>query len=311
MAQLKAIIDKLLTNASQAYIPTGFISEQILPEISVVQKTGKLGTYGTDHLRIEAAVTGGRGKYRRVETMTRSTSSYSVDSYGLEGMVTEDDYANVEAPFDAEADETMGLTTLLWVRKEKSLADVLTSTSIITQTTTLSGTSQFSDYLNSDPLAKFSTARTTIKSGCGLPPNTAIMSWEVWQQLRYHPQILDSLGFKQNRPGGLALPELASALEVERVLIGMAMYESADEGQTSSLANIWGKHIVLAVCPPSAQKYQVSLGYRVQLSGRPARRVYKSSNTNPPNSTLITCDDSYDMMISKAAAAYLIYNAVA
>jgi hypothetical protein len=311
MAQLKAQVDKLLSGVSQAYIPQNFICDQILPGISVKQKSGLLGTYGTNHLRVENTIAGGRGAYRRVEVRSYSSTSYLVDTHGLEDIVTEDDYDNVEDPFDAESDTVMGLTTLQYIRKEKAIADTINSTSIITQYTTLSGTSQFSDYLNSDPISIFSTGRVAVKDGCGMFPNTAIMSDLVFEKLRFHPQILDALGYKQARPGGLTLPELASAMMVDKILVGSAMYESADEGQTSSLANIWGKHIVLAVCPDAAAKYQISLGYMIRLSSRPPRRVYKYPINNPPNAMGIIVDDSYDMLISKAAAAYLISAAIA
>ena len=308
---MTAIVDKLLTQASSMYVPEGYISEMILPEISVVQKTGKLGKYGTNHLRIESSLVGGRGAYKQVESITRSQSTYSVDTFGLRGLVTADDYRNVENPYNAELDESMGLQTLLWLRKEKSLADTLLSTSIITSNVTLSGTDQYDDYTASDPLGDFSTARATVRGNCGALANTAIMDWRTKNVLKFHPQLLDFLGFKESRPGGLSDDELSRALDVERVLVANAMYESAPEGQSSSLAAIWGKDILFCVAPVRAMVRQVSLGYRIQLAGMPPRRVLKYAENNPPGSTAIICDDSFDMFISNATAAYLIKAVVA
>src|SRR5688572_24912951 len=191
MAQVKAIVDKLLTQASSMYVPVGYQSENILPLVTVKQKTGKLAKYGTSHLRIETTISGGRGAYRRVESITRSTSSYSVDSHGLEDIVTEDDRDNVDVPYDAEQDVVTGLTSLLWLKKEKGLADTLTSTSTITQNTTLSGADQYNDHLNSDPIDDFITARKTIRNACGFSPSGAVMDWAVFNVLRFHPQMLD------------------------------------------------------------------------------------------------------------------------
>lgn len=313
MAQLKSIVDKLLTQASSMIVPYGYVSESILPPINVVQKTGKLALYGTNHLRIETTVSGGRGQYKRVDSVTRSTSSYSVVSNGLEDIVTPDDMVNVEAPYDAELDVVVGLTNLLWLKKEKGLADSLTSTSTITQNTTLVTANQFNDYLASDPISKFNTARSTVRTGCGFPANGAVMDWAVWNTLRFHPQMLDALGFKQNRPGGLQEDEMAKALGVEKIYIAKAVYESAAEGQTSSIAPVWGKHIVFFFCPDTAMRYQTGLGYRVQLSGSRAtpRRVYKFPVYNPPESTGVIVDDHFQHFISNAACAYLIKNAIA
>ncbi len=311
MSQTRAIVDKLLTNVSSMLVPEGYVSEMILPQIPVVQTTGKLAKYGTNHLRIETSITGGRGAYRRVETQSRSSTGYEIEGHGLEGLVTEDDYRNVEKPYDAERDESLGLSTILWLGKEKGLADTLTSTAIITQNTTLSGTGQFSDYENSDPIAKFNTARATVRSGCGLPPNRAVMDWAVYNKLRFHPQMLEALGFKYAKPGGLNENELATALGVKTLYIAQAVYESAKEGAASSLAAVWGKHIVFFYAPDTATPQQTSVGYYVRYGNKSPRQVYKYPINNPPNATGILCDDSYDMLISNAGAAYLIKDAVA
>jgi hypothetical protein len=311
MAQLNAIVDMLLTQASSAYVPQDYLSEQILPEIQSKNSTGKLAKYGLSHIRPENSTKGGRGAYRRVETITRSDTSFAIDGHGLEGIVTKEDYKNVILPYKAEEDEVLGLSTSLWVEKEKLLADTLTSTAIMTQNTTLSGTGQLNDYLNSDPISKFNVARKAVRDGCGLPPNMAIMDWAVWNQVRFHPQMLDALGFKQNRPGGLSKDEMAVAMGVDQVLIGQAMYNSAKEGQTDVLAPTWGKHIVFAVAPAKAVTYQVSLGYMVRYEGEQPRKVYKYPTQNPPDGMYILVEDNYDMLISNVAAGYLIYNAIA
>lgn len=311
MAQLKAIVDKLLTNVSQMYVPEGYIAEDVLPLLQSTQKTGKIGKYGKDHLRIEHSLVGGRGAYRRVEPIVRSSDSYSIESHGLEGMVTEDDYRNVEEPFDAEKDETLGLNTMIALNKEYALASTLTSTSIITQNTTLSGTSQFSDYANSDPIGVFKTARLAVYNGCGLPPNCALMSWEVANTLAYSPQILDALGFAFNRAGQLSEAELSKAMGVEKLLIAKSKYNSAKEGQTDTLASVWSDDILMFYAPDKAAKYQTSLGYRVALSGQTQRRVFKFKIDNPPNATGILCDDSYDFVITNVAAGYLIKDTLA
>lgn len=311
MAQTKAIVDKLLTNVSNAYIPENFIAEQVLPELGVIQKTGKIGSYGTNHLRIEKSIMGGRGKARRVEPIVRQTSTYEVESHGLEGLVTEDDYRNVEEPFDAESDETIGLTTMLQLEKEQVLANAMADTATLTQNTTLSGTSQLNDYANSDILREFKDATQAVYDGCGVAPNAAVMSWDVYNVIKYHPGILEALGFKDDRAGMLSVEEVARAMGVQQLMIGSARYESANEGQTSSLASVWGKHIVFYVRPQQAAKYQVSLGYYVKYRNKDARKVYKFDVNNPPESTGIIVRDDYDQFFGNVNAAYLIKNAIA
>jgi hypothetical protein len=311
MSQLKAIVDKLLTDVSSAYVPKGFISEMVLPTVQVKQYSGLLGKYGTSHLRIENTVKGGRGKYRQAETRVYSTTSYLVEGHGLEGMVSKEDYANCELPFDAERDEVMGLSTVLWLEKEVAIATALQDTAVITQYTTLSGTSQFNDYANSDVLGVTTTAQNTILDAVGLLPNLCIMDIRTWKILRFHPQLLDALGFKWDRPGGLKEDEMARALGVDTVLFGTARYESAKEGQTSVLASVWGKDIIFAVAPQKAEIMQKSVGYMVRPIGSQPRKIYREANFNPPGSTKLLCEDEWDALISDAKCAYVIKAAVA
>ena len=310
-SQNKAIVDKLLTQASSMFVPEGYVSEQLLPTIDVMQDTGKLAKYGNNHLRIQNTVMAGKGGARRVDVITRSQSTYEVEHHGLEGLVTEQDKRNVEKPYDAEKDETLGLSTALWLCKEKSLADTLGDTAVVTQNVTLSGTSQFNDYNNSDPIGVFKTARLAVRDGCGKKPDTAVMEWDVFNTLAYHPGILAALGFTQNRAGQLSEAELAKALGVKRLLVAEAKYNSAAEGQSDSLSNVWGNNIIFCVAPDRAVPYQVSLGYYVRIKGRPPRQVFKSQRDNPPESTGIIVRDSYDMFLSNLTAAYLVKDAIA
>lgn len=313
MAQLKALVDKLLTNVSNGPFQGDerFIAEKAFPEIEVVETSGSLGKYGTSFLRVEHDLMGGRGEAKRVEAITRSTATYLLEKHGLQGVVTPDDYRNVTAPYDAEKDEVIGVTTLIKMGKESALASALTNTAVLTQNSTLSGQAQFSDYANSDPLTKAKEAAATIYSASGEVADTVITSWLVINTLQYHPAILESLGFKMQRAGLLSVEEIAKAMNVKRILIGSAVYESAKEGQTSSLAAIWGKHMIFARLPEKAAPYQKSLGYYIKAAGEPTRGVYKSPIDNPPGSTSIIVQDYYQFLIADAACGYLYKNVIA
>lgn len=311
VSQMKAIVDRLLTGVSVAYIPDNFVCEQVLPPVYSANTTGKLAGYGSSFLRIENSVKGGRGKYRQVEPITRTTTSFEIDGHGLEGMVTKEDYKNVVDPFNAEADETLGLTIMLWIEKEKILADTLTDTSIMTQNNTLSGGAQWNDFANSDPIADSIVARASVLNGCGKMPNGVIMDTLVFNTIRFHPAFLEALGYRIQRPGGLLADELAMALGVTKIYLADARYNSAKEGHADSLAAVWGKSIVFGVFPDAAQKYQVSVGYMVRYEAEQPRQVFKQALFNPPGSSAILVEDNYDMLISNALAGYLIKNVIA
>ena len=96
---------------------------------------------------------------RRVDPISRSSLSYSVETHALEGVVTQDDYDNVEQPYDAERDETAGTTHLILTNKERSMAADLFSTSVITNYHPPS--TKYGTYASSDPISDFKTAKKT------------------------------------------------------------------------------------------------------------------------------------------------------
>lgn len=309
--QMKGIIDPLLSNVSSAYIPQGCVADSLFPALKFAQYTGKLGSYGKGHLRIENTVVAGRGKYRQVQAITRSTSGFEIEGHGLSGMVTKYDYKNVIDPFDAEKDETMALSTILLLEKEKGLADVLGDTATLTQNTTLSGGSQWSDYANSAVMSVINAGKAAVRDGSGQIANTMILDYKVAEILRYHPELLDMLGFKYARPGGLTNEDLSKAMGIDNVIVPNCMYNSAKEGQTAVMAPVWGKFAVIAAIPASAQKYQISLGYNIRLDGGSPRQVFKQPVFNPPGATEILVEDEYDLVLSDVTAGYLIAGAIA
>jgi len=304
MAQTKAIVDKLLTNVSNGIFPAGYIADKVLPELVVKQKSGLIGSYGNNHLRLSDDLIGGRAEARRADPITRASQTYLLESHALEGVVTQDDYANVEQPYDAEADEVAGLTHLVLTNKERAFASTLFSTSVFSGRVTTPGTKYGSS--SSDPLADFKTAQNAIVDSVGMQPNAVVMSQKVFNILKYHPQLADVLGFKYNQAGSLTALDIANALNVEEVLIANAPYNSAKEGQADSMTQIWADSMLFYVKPKAAAKYQISLGYSMKLSGIAGREVYKYDLNNPPGSTGIIVQDVYQCKLVNASAGYLL-----
>lgn len=309
-----AVVNKLLTNVSNGYFPAmdDFIAEQILPAISVAQTTGLIGKYSNNHLRIVNTVHKGKGNYQQLESITVTSDSYNIEDHGLFDVITENDMRNFEKPFDAEVDTTISLTLAQMLAKENGLATALRSTGTITQNTTLSGNAQYNNLSHADskPLENKLVADAAIRDAIGRKPNTLIASEETIDNLRFHESLMDNLGFKFNRTGGMTVDELARALQVEKILIGKAMYNSAKEGQTDVLASIWGNDMIYAhIAKPGLR--QKTLGFEFRKSGTTPRQVFKYTPTMPVNSRGVIVTDNYDQNLLEVNAAYLIKDAIA
>lgn len=311
MSYTRALVDKLLTGVSQAYMPTGFIADQVLPTLKSTSQSGKVTKFGNQHLRVVNSIMGGRAGARRIDTRQFASDQFYVEPHGLEDVIAPEEYGNVQGVFDIEQVVTMQLTTALQMGKEVMLANTLRSTSNLTQNQTLSGTSQFNDYVNSNPVAIFAAAKNAIRAGSGAMADTAIMDYQVADTLRYHPSFVRALGYADNRAGQLTNDELAKVMNVRRVLIADVFYNSSSEGQADALTSVWGKDIIFCAAPNDPAQLQKTLGYWVGLTGEAPRAVYKQPVVNPPNATSIIVKDNYDLILTDLTCGYLIKNAIA
>lgn len=306
MSQTRAQVNKLLTNVSNQYTVANTIAQDILPMLKVKQSTGILGGYGLGHLRAENDLMGGRAEARRVDSVQYILDqTYRIQNHGLEEVVTQDDYDNVEEPFDAEVDKTEAVTSIVLINREIFAKNTIMNPATITQGVTLAGATKFSDK-TSDPLGVAKDAAATMLATCGHMYNTIVMSRTTYLNLRFHPQILDALGYKFERAGLITEQEMCRAFDCEKIIIGDASYNSAKQGQADSLVQIWGAEMLFYYRPSAAAKKQVSLGYMLKKLSGSERSVYKYPLNNPPGATGIIVQDDYDFKIVNPKAGYLV-----
>lgn len=172
-----------------------------------------------------------------------------------------------DAPVRPSRSATFRVTNELMLGHEIEVAAKLTATASYnaSNSVTLSGTSQLSDFTNSDPLDVFADARLALKYvPYATTPNSMLvagMSPEVWEILRQHP---DLRGAFSNSDGLVTIEQMAEIMGVDRVVIGAAWKDTADDAAASATeARVWGKHIVYAFVNPSKEEQTMSFGYTV------------------------------------------------
>lgn len=311
MAQTRALVDELLTNVSLGYVPAGYLAEVALPELQVDELTGLIGKYTNQHLKKQDTSMGGRALAKRVEAIKYDvTAGYVVNEHGLEEVVTPADLRNIPDPFSVESDKVMGTTQLMKISKEIEFNAIVTDPSIITNGTTLVGTAQWTDYVNSSPITNVKTARMAVKAACAFFPNRAIISPRCAESLSYHPEVLKNLGFKYEKAGALTFDDIKKFFKVDILHVGDVQYDSAVEGLAESMGELWTGDVIFYYAPTAPTKFQKSLGYYLTLKGQGGMKVYKQPIVNPPDSTSLIIKDDYGYKITESGCAYLIQDAV-
>lgn len=306
LVQQDVVVDPALSNVSIKYTNDTFIADMVLPVIRVSKQTGKYYIYDKSNLRVDKTNRAAGSPSNEIDFGVAPTGTFACDDHALKGFVADEIQDQADAALNPLIDETETVTEKLMIDRELSAATLLTSTSNLTQNTTLSGTSQWSDYSNSDPIGDVRTARTTVHGATFKKPNTLILGKQVFDMLCDHPAIIERVKYSQL---GVVTEELlARVFQVEKVIVGEAGYNTAAEGQTDSLSYVWGKHAVVAYISPVVKIKMLSLGATFTYGTRSVKRW---RDEDREGTYVRVGQDNYVQKIIAAAAGYLIYNAIA
>lgn len=299
-------VDTVLTQMSVAYQNGQLIGTQLMPRVEVNGRVGFYYVFDKSRFNINDSRRTGTSRANRISNGMSKTAFGPLSEHSLEEAVEYEVRDTYPTPHDARVDATQDVTDALDLGLEKEIADMLTNTSVITQNVTLSGTDQWSDYANSDPFDDIQTGIDTIKAASGVTPNTLTLGYQVWSKLRHHPDLLGRMSVASVRV--LTTQMLADLLGLEKVLIGDAVHNTADEGQTAVMGYVWGKHALLSYTTGRPGIRQISLGYTLQVED--ARYV---DRWDEPwvKSEFVRANDYYEPKVVAVEAGYLIKNAVA
>ncbi len=305
-----AKVDKILSQFSQKYVNDNYISEQIFPALKVKEKTGNYAQYGTENLRHYTDQIWRAPGTRAVSVdYSVSQGTYACRERAVEKRVPDEFKNNTDDPYDAKRDAVATCMDVLWVNQELALSATLNDTAVVTQNTTLSGTDQWSDYANSDPISDIETGIETIRAATGQQPNTIWMSRAVFSKLKYHPDIREQVKYTGN--ARLNDEDLGSFLKsffnVKNVYVGTAVYDTADEGQTASISDVWPKSFWIGFKNDSPTLMKSTMGYTFSDVPRKVDSYREESNV----SDVVRVRYSYDQNLMDASLVYLIKAAIA
>lgn len=298
--------DPILKNVSIKFSNSEFIAEQIFPTLTVEKRTGFYFTYDKSNLRVPKALRTGKAEAAQVEHGMTKTPYGPLQEHALKEGIEDDIMDQADDPIDPKTDATENVTEMLQLEKEDTLATTLADTAVVTQNVTLSGTSQWSDYSNSDPFADMETGFETVQKNSFRPPNTAFMGYQVFSKLKHHPDLLERVKYSER--GVITAELLATLIGVDNVVIGRATKNTGKEGQTDASSYIWGKHFWLAYITPSAGLKRPTAGYHLQKNN--ARKVTEWDDRNH-HCYWVEVSDYYEPKLVSVEAIYLIKNAVA
>ena len=243
MANAPFVINPALTAIAVAYRNSEFIADRVAPRFRVAKQEFKWQQWNLeDGFTVPDTAVGRRGQPGQLDFGATEQTGTTQD-HGLDAPVPQADIDNADQYYDPEARATEGVMYMLMMGREKRVADQLSSLSTYKSTlrTTLSGTSQWSDYTNSDPIGDIEGAKDSM---IGMP-NVLVLGLPVWSKVRRHPKVIKAVQGPLGTDGLVTTQQLADALELDEIIVGRAQFNTARRGQTVSIGRIWGKHASL------------------------------------------------------------------
>ena len=258
-------VDAILTNISVAYIQDqkAYIASQVFPTIPVEKQSDKYFLYSKgDWFRDEA-----QKRAPATESVgsgySLSTSTYSADVYAFHKDVDDQVRANADSPLNVDRDATEFVTQRMLMRQEVQWTSDFFTTSIWGTDKTVDNL--WSDYTASDPIGDVETGKATILNSTGYLPNTMVLGYDVFRQLRHHPDIVDRV--KYTSAENVTEDILARFFGVDRILVARAIRNTGREGAANAFSNIAGKNCALYYVAPTPGLLTPSAGYSFAWRG--------------------------------------------
>jgi hypothetical protein len=312
--------DVVLSNISVAYPNEGMVGDVLFPTVNVRKQSDKYYLFGREGWGLDPGtdLRAPGTEATEIPGLAVSTDTYWAQEHSLQIAITDEERENVDSPLAPDRDGTELVTGKVLLAREIAIKTMVTTTSNYAAgySTTLSGTTQWSDYVNSNPISDFKVARDTIHAGLFIVPNLAIIPYQVMSKLEDHPDFIERIKYVQR--GVLNQEIIASLLGVPRIIVPGMGYNSANPGQTASIGYMWGKDVVIAYVPPRAAPRQLAFGYEFNMGygGNRPQIVERWRETNR-KSDVIRVSRRYDLKmvtlnaLGKQIAGYVIKAAIA
>lgn len=312
MAKAPFVVTPQLCAVAVAYKNGRMIADDVLPRVPVAAQAFKYNKYpiGEFFSPPETKV-GRKSAPNQVEFSAVEVTDSTVDQ-GLDDAVPQADVDNAAAmpgmP-DPMMRAAQGLTELIVLAREVRAAALVFDAAQYgaSNKVTLSGTGQWSDYTNSDPIG----AITASFDAMVMRPTIGAMGRAAWTKFSQHPKVCKAIFGNNTDAGIVTRRQVAELLELDDIFVGEGWVNTAKKGQAAVLTRVWGKHAAFLHRNMSADAGMgVTFGFTAQWGSR-----IGGSITDPDigvrGGERVRVAESVKELVTANDLGYLFTNAVA
>lgn len=305
-----AFLDELATNLSIAYLqdPMHFVNGAS-PAVPVQLQSSKYRIFDkSDFLRDDVQRLG-PGAMAARSGYDLSTGDYHCDVWALAHSIDDQLAANFAAPGDPFSAGARYLAQQLMIKMEREWAAAYFAASIWTNDITVAAADKW-DVGTSDPMKQVNDGKEAVLGLTGKEPNCLIVDFRVHSALKTHPLVRDQIKHTSAEP--MSAAGFARLFEVDKYLVAKGVRETANEGATSSVSLITGKHALLSYVAPTPSLMEPSAMYSFRWSGLTGStdgvRVLRYPEV--PHNEIMEINGAFDFVIPDSNLGYFFGSAV-
>lgn len=316
----KARKNVILTSYLQSIINSqnSFIASKIAPIVKVNSTSGDLLSIGKQGLRVVKAKRSMGGRYKKVDFTAEIVSGRKLEDQGLHSDIYTKEAMEFESQISVQQAKSALLNQIMMLNYEEEVASLI-DTSNITNNVTLSGTAQWNDTTNSNPVTNIMTAIESVRLSAGKKANAIAMSRPVFNALKVHPKVKEYFtGISIVTDALLVDGFLKNVMGFTYVNIAEAVYNDANLTtgiDNGTLIDVRGKKCLVYYYNDMSSIMDVSFMNTFNRNGdglmvstlTPSDKERKLEGID----STVLIEDERDVVLTYQKAAYLIENAIA
>lgn len=177
-----------------------------------------------------------------------SDDSYSCVNRGIEVPVDDEERAKYRDAFSADEAAMRRARNVMIINHERRVKTLATAAGV--PNSSASNAWDAYDNADSDPVGDTDVIKEVVRTGSGLVVNLMVISVTVFNALKEHPKILDKIKYSQR--GVVTREILQEVFGIPQIAIAGAVENTAADGQTATLADIWGDKVFFGHVEPSS-----------------------------------------------------------
>lgn len=295
-------IDPLLTELATGYRPQEYAASFLFPVFKTGTQGGVYYKFNRSH-RSPVDTARARGsKTNEIPAMEWTRATFYADDHALKQLVDDEEVKQAAGTYDPMQQATTNVTDRIYVGKEVEAAALVNSQ--VTQSTTLSGTSKWSDYDDSNPIADVKTGISTIENSISVRPNLLVIPRASYDALMLNQEIIERI--KYSALGTPTDQILRSLFEVDRIVIAKSSYNTAAPGATPAFSDVWGDTVTLAYVSPNTAQKDLTFGHTMQYGDHQVDTWYEKDEKG----TYVRDSWYYEQVPVAVEAAYTIKDTI-